>query len=118
MSGPDLHVHIYTQFVSPKKTGVPPMENTSQNCFDFCYLYFIQLFSADPKIFSKFFHINFLPIKTLKNGPQKLLTIGPNIFFHSPAHGPHPRIDFSYYEISGPDICSLICIYNCKNNGR
>ena len=61
------------------------MENTSQNCFDFCYLYFIQLFSADPKIFSKFFHINFLPIKTLKNGPQKLLTIGPTPFFHSPA---------------------------------
>ena len=23
-----------------------------------------------------------------------------------------PRIDFSYYEISGPDICSLICEKN------
>ena len=31
-------------------------------------------------------------------------------FLHSsPAHSPQPGIDFSYYEISGPDICSLIC---------
>ena len=25
-------------------------------------------------------------MKTLKNGLQKLLIIGPNLFFHSPAH--------------------------------
>ena len=25
-------------------------------------------------------------MKTLKNGPQKLLIIGPNLFFHSPAY--------------------------------
>ena len=31
-------------------------------------------------------------------------------FLHSsPPHSPQLRIDFSYYEISGPDICSLIC---------
>ena len=33
--------------------------------------------------------------------------------FHSPAqatgHSPQPKIDFPYHEISGPDICSLIC---------
>ena len=27
----------------------------------------------------------------------------------SPDHSLLPRIDFSYYEVSGPDICSLIC---------
>jgi hypothetical protein len=27
-------------------------------------------------------------MKTKKNGPQKLLIIGPNLFFHSPAHSP------------------------------
>ena len=29
--------------------------------------------------------------------------------FSSPDHSLQPRIDLSYYEISGPDICSLIC---------
>jgi hypothetical protein len=71
----------------------------------------MQLFSADPKIFSKQFLINFLSIKTLKNWPQKLLIISPDPFISqsSPDHSPQPRIDFSYHEISGPDICFLIC---------
>jgi hypothetical protein len=40
-----------------------------------------------------------------------LLIIGPDPLFHSSAqtNGPQPRIDFSYFEISGPDICSIIC---------
>ena len=71
----------------------------------------MQLFSADPKKFSKKFLINFLSIKTLKNEPQKLLIIGPDPFISQSSpdqdHSPQPRIDFSYYEISGPDICSL-----------
>ena len=29
-------------------------------------------------------------------------------------HSPKPRIDISYYEISGPDICSLICGYELR----
>ena len=36
---------------------------------------------------------------------------------HSPqptAHSPQPRIDFSYYEILGPDICSLICDWDVR----
>ena len=49
--------------------------------------------------------------KKWKNGPQKLLIIGPDPFISksSPDHSPQPRIDFSYYEISGLDICSLFC---------
>ena len=80
----------------------------------------MQLFSADPKIFSKKNEINFLSIKTLKNGPQKLLIIGPDPFISqsSPDHSPQPRIDFSYYEISGPDICSLICDYYLVLDGN
>ena len=37
--------------------------------------------------------------------------MGPDPFIpqSSPDHSPQPRIDFSYHEISGPDICSLIC---------
>ena len=103
---------INTQIFSPKKIGFFPIKNTSQFFLTFAYLYSMQLFSSDPKIFSKIFWINFLSIKTLKNGPQKLLIIGLNPFISqsSPEHSPQPRIDFSYYEISGPDICFLICV--------
>jgi hypothetical protein len=60
----------------------------------------MQLFSADPKIFSKYFGIKFLSIKTLKKWPQKLLIIGTNPFISkpSPNHNPQPRIDFSYRD--------------------
>ena len=53
----------------------------------------------------------FWPRKSEKNWPQKLLMIDPAPFIaqSSQDHSPQPRIDFSYYEISGPDICSLIC---------
>ena len=49
--------------------------------------------------------------KKWKNGPHKLLIISPDPFISqsSPDHSPQPRIDFLYHEISGPDICSLIC---------
>ena len=45
----------------------------------------MQLFSADAKMFSIFFFFFFFPTKSWKNLPQKLLIIGPNILFHSPA---------------------------------
>ena len=50
-------------------------------------------------------------MKSWKNHPKKLLRIGPDPFFprSSPGISPQPKIDFLYYEISGPDICSLIC---------
>ena len=93
------------------KNGFSLVKNTSQNLFDFVYLYFMQIFSADAMVFSKKFKKFFLTPKKWKNGPQKLLIIGPDPFIlqSRPDHSPLPRIDFSYYEISGPDICSLIC---------
>ena len=33
----------------------------------------------------------------------------------SQGHSPQPKIDFPYHEISGPDICSLICDSNRRN---
>ena len=53
----------------------------------------------------------FLTPKKWRNGPKKLLIIGPDPFIShsSPDYSPQSRIDFSCYEISGPDICSLIC---------
>ena len=58
--------------------------------------------------------------KKWKNWPQKLLIIGPEPFFplSSPNHSPQPRIDFPYYEISGPDICSLICVTDATKYGK
>ena len=40
-----------------------------------------------------------------------MLIISPDPFISqsSPDHSPQSKIDFSYYEISGPDIYSLIC---------
>ena len=55
MSGPDLHVFTHTQIFSPKKTGFSPIKNTFHFFLTFIYLYSMQLFSADPKIFSKNF---------------------------------------------------------------
>ena len=71
----------------------------------------MQLFSADAMVFSKKILNIFLTPKKWKNGPQKLLIIGQNPYISqsSPDHSPQHRIDFSYYEISGPEICSLIC---------
>ena len=48
------------------------------------YLYFMQLLSADTIVLSKKNYI-FFDLKKLKNGPQKLLIIGPTPFFHNPA---------------------------------
>ena len=52
----------------------------------------------------------FYPEKVKKRA-SKVAHNRPNPFFSqsSPDHNPQPKIDFSYYEISGPDICSLIC---------
>ena len=79
-----------------------------RSCF-FCKRGIMQLFSADVKCFQKDFKILFLTPKKWKNWPQKLLIIGQTLSFHSPAQtkSPQPKIDSSYYEISGPDILSV-----------
>ena len=57
----------------------------------------MQLFSADPTLFSKKNQINFLPTKTLKNWPKKLLIIRLNLFF-TVQPSSQPKIDFSCNE--------------------
>ena len=72
----------------------------------------MQLFSADPKIFLKKFKLIFVH-KKLKKRASKVAYNRPRPFYFtvqsSKDHSPQPRIDFSYYEISATDICSLIC---------
>ena len=83
-------VHTYTQIFSPiKNCFFPGKKYFPKFFFDFCfYFYSMQLFSADPTMFSKKCLTDFLPKKALKKWPQKLLIIGPKLFFHSPAHSP------------------------------
>ena len=63
------------------------------------------------KYFQKNLKLIFVHKNFKKTGPQKLLIIVPNPYLSQsiPDHSPQPRIDFSYYEISEQDICSLIC---------
>ena len=80
----------------------------------FFYLFSMQLFSADAMVFSKKNYKNFDPEKVKKRA-SKVAHNRPRPFYFTvqprpTAHSPQPRIDFSYYEISGPDICSLICV--------
>ena len=57
-------------------------------------------------------------MKNWKKHPKKLLRISPDPFFprSSPGHSQQPKIDFPYHEISGPEICSLICAMYCDCN--
>jgi hypothetical protein len=110
MSGPNLHVFT-VKFLALKKV-IFPHKIYFPNYFCLLFTFVLCNFSVQTlKYFQKYFQIIFFSIKTLKNRPKKLLIIGPNPYISqsSPDHSPQPRIDFSYYEISGPDICSLIC---------
>ena len=93
---------IYTQIFSPKKWvhvfGV-------KKKFKFFFKRVLCNFSVQTLKCQKF------DPETWKYRPQKLLIIGPDPFISQsrPDQSPQARIDVSYFEISGPDICSLIC---------
>ena len=110
-----LYLHSNsTQILALKKNGFSEKKKSSPPKIKFFYLFSMQLFSADAMVFSKKLKKKFLTPKNWKNEPQKLLIIDPDPFFpqSSPGHSPQPKIDFPYHEISGPDICSLICALN------
>ena len=65
-------------------------------------------FSADAIVFSKKILKKFDPEKVKKRA-SKVAHNWPRSFYFTVQPRPQPGIDFSYYEISGPDICSLIC---------
>ena len=68
----------------------------------------MQLFSADAIVFSKKIQNLFWAEKYEKTALKSCSD--PFISQSSQDHSPQPKINFSYYEISGPDICSLICV--------
>ena len=93
-SVPDLNV-LTVAFLALKngfseEKKIPPQKN-------FFLPFFMQLFSADTMIFSFFFI--FCPWKHKKKRSQKLLIIGPKLFFSCTGWRPKPaRFDFSYYK--------------------
>ena len=78
--------------VFPRKKILPKKCLT---CLMF-YLYTLQLFSRPIEYFQKNIKLIFVH-ENIKNGPQKLLIIASNYFFHSTARLPKPPGDFLEY---------------------
>ena len=102
MSRPDLHVFTF-KFLA--------LKNFPKFFWRLVTFILCNFSVRTLKYFQKNFKLIFCTQKLKKNGPQKLLIIGPDPFIpqSSPGHSPQPKIDSPYHEISGPDICSLIC---------
>ena len=54
MSGLDFHI-LALKFLALKRTGLSPIKDAFHDIFGFCLPHSMQLFSADPKLFSKIF---------------------------------------------------------------
>ena len=87
----------YCGIFSPKKNGfsekkIFPEKNK------FLLPFFNVTFQCGRYNVFKNFFFNFLPMKSWKNHPKKLLRISPDPFFpqSSPGHSPQPKIDFPY----------------------
>ena len=52
----------------------------------------------------------------VKKQASKVAHIQPRPFYSTVQPRPQPKIDFPYHEISGPDICSLICGQAIRGN--
>jgi hypothetical protein len=106
------------KFLAQKKWFFP-VKNTSQIFFDSFYLYSMQqsVQCGRYNIFKKTL-IYFLTMKKLKNGPQKLLIIGPKHFFHKygPAAQTSPELIFYIINMSQDSYVSLSVLYRPKRN--
>ena len=71
----------------------------------------MQLSSANAIVFSNNNKKNFDP-KKVKKWVSKLAHKRPKPFCLTVQPRPQPKVYSQYDEISGPDICSLICGYN------
>jgi hypothetical protein len=94
------------QILAYKKTDKITHTHTKKNT-----LFYPTFQCRRYSVFKKMLTFFFDPEKVKKQA-SKIAHNWPNPFFSqfSPDHSPQPRIEFSYYEISGPDSCSLICV--------
>ena len=69
----------------------------------------MQIFSEDATLFSKKNSNLFFAHENIKNGPQKLLIIGPKLFFHKygPAAQTSPELIFHIINMSQDSSVSL-----------
>jgi hypothetical protein len=99
---------IYTQIFSPKKTWFFPHKKYFPKCFWLLFTFILCNFSVQTlKYFQKNFKLFFVH-KNFKELASKVAHNRPRPFYFTVQPGPQPIINFWYYEISGPDICSLI----------
>ena len=110
MFGPNLHVFTLKDLAL--KTGFSPIKNTFQTFLTFVYLYSMQLFSAHPKIFWKTFSNHFFVHRNFKKWASKVAHNRHRPFYFTVQPRPQPTVHNRFFKlwISGPDICSLICV--------
>ena len=99
------------KFLALKKNGFSEKKKSSQKKKIFFFTFFLCKFSVRTLKCFQFFFFFFLPTKSLKNLPQKLLIIGPNLLFHSPAQptANSPKSIFYIIKNVPPSVCSLVC---------
>ena len=95
------------KFLALIKTGFSPCKKYSPFFFYFCLPLLYATFQFGPyNIFKKKIELIFYPWKLKKTGLKSC-----SYPFFTVQPSPQPKIDFSYQEISGPDICSHICVF-------
>ena len=113
MSGPDLHVS--TLKILALKNWFSPHKKYFPKLFSLVFIFILCNFSVQTlKYFQKNLEFNFLSIKTLKNGPQKLLIIGPDPFISQSAQAtPHsPELIFPIMN-SRDQTSVLLSVVQC-----
>ena len=78
----------------------------------FVYLYSMQLFNAEPIIFSKniyIIYIHFFTDENFKKGASKVAHDRPNPIFFIAQPTAQSKIDFSFHKYVHRPICLLIC---------
>ena len=103
---------IYFQISSPKKLVFLPKEILSKIFLTYFCLYSMQLFSADPKIFSKKLQINFLSMKTLKKTGLKVAHNWPRPFYFTVQPRPQPTAQnwfFILWNLGTRHLFSYLC---------
>jgi hypothetical protein len=96
----DQMVLVLTLKLLPlKKLGFSPVKNTYQNFFYFFLPLFYATFQCRPyTIFKKYVNL-FFAHENIKKRPQKLLIIGPKLFFHSTGPAAQTSPEFIFHII-------------------
>ena len=101
-----LHLNSTQILAYKKRQNMKKKKFPTKNIF--FYLYLMQLFSADAIVlFFKTNFIFFLTMKKWKNGPQKLLIIGPTPFFFTVQPRPHSP-ELIFHIMKSWDLTSVL----------